>query len=198
MGCGLGVSRQPLPPAKDIRHCKPGRRKTMAETIREPAVALDPQFSSQGARATPWAEGSRVLEEAQIYWLATVRTDGRPHVTPLLAIWMHAALYFCTGPGERKAKNLTHNAHCVITTGCNVLEGLDVVVEGEAVQVSDEAILRSLAALYASKYGWHYEVRDGAFFGDGGRALVYEVAPTTAFGFAKGETSSQTRWRFQE
>ena len=33
--------------------------------------------------------------------------------------------------------------------------------------------------------------------GEGGTALVFEVAPTTAFGFGKGEVFSQTRWRFQ-
>jgi hypothetical protein len=29
-----------------------------------------------------------------------------------------------------------------------------------------------------------------------GEALVYRGAPTTVFGFAKGERFSQTRWRF--
>ena len=62
--------------------------------------------------------------------------------------------------------------------------------------MSDEARLQSLADLYGSKYGWHYTVRDGAFHGEGGLALVYEVSPITAFGFGKGNTSSQTRWRF--
>jgi hypothetical protein len=39
--------------------------------------------------------------------------------------------------------------------------------------------------------------RDGTFFGEeGNEALVYEVTPTTAFGFGKGELFSQTRWRF--
>ena len=48
------------------------------------------------------------------------------------------------------------------------------------------------------KYGeeWRFEVRDGAFDHEHGRALVFEVAPRTAFGFGKGETFSQTRWRF--
>jgi len=31
---------------------------------------------------------------------------------------------------------------------------------------------------------------------EGGEALVYAIAPVTAFGFAKG-TFSQTRWRFR-
>jgi hypothetical protein len=135
-----------------------------------------------------------------VYWLATVRPDGRPHVTPLIAVWLEGALYFCTGEDERKAKNLTDNAHCILTTGCNTFnEGLDLVVEGEAVRVSDKARLQRLADAYEAKYGsdWHFEVREGAFNGaEGNIALVYKVTPTTAFGFGKGESFSQTRWRF--
>jgi hypothetical protein len=73
-----------------------------------------------------------------------------------------------------------------------------MVVEGDAATVSDEATLRRIADAYESKYGsdWRFEVRDGAFFGEGGRALVYEAAPSTVFGFGKGEFS-QTRWRFE-
>jgi nitroimidazol reductase NimA-like FMN-containing flavoprotein (pyridoxamine 5'-phosphate oxidase superfamily) len=163
-----------------------------------PVTELDTRFSSDDAVATPWATGVQGLEQAELYWLATVRPDGRPHVTPLIAVWLDRALYFCTGPTERKAKNLVGNAHCVITTGCNSLsEGLDLVIEGDAVQVSDEAKLQRLADRYASKYeGWHFSVRDGAFYRAGRRALVFEVTPTTAFGFGKGEPSGQTRWRF--
>ena len=73
-----------------------------------------------------------------MFWLSTVRPDGRPHVTPLLAVWLDASLYFCTSPPERKAKNLDHNPRCILTTGRNRLDGLDIVVEGEAREVSDE------------------------------------------------------------
>lgn len=110
------------------------------------------------------------------------------------------ALYFCTGPDERKARNLASNSHCVIATGRNTLneEGLDLVIEGEAVRMSDEATLHRLADLYESKYGSdrRFTVRDGAFHHEAGEALVFNVDPTTAFGFGKGSTSSQTRWRF--
>jgi hypothetical protein len=119
-------------------------------------------------------------------------------VTPLIAVWDDDALYFCTGPQERKARNLAANSQCVVTTGRDSLdEGLDVVVEGEAVAVTDELLLRRLAAAYEAKYGggWHFDVADGAFLGDGGRALVFRVAPVTAFGFGRG-AYSQTRWRF--
>jgi hypothetical protein len=167
---------------------------------KEPVAELQPQFSSEDAITTAWAEGRERLEKAEVYWLSTVRPDGRPHVTPLVAVWLDGALYFCTGLGERKAKNLVHNTHCVITTGCNALsEGLDLVVEGDAVKVSDEAKLRRVANRYDLKYGppFHFTVHDGAFHGDAGNiALVYEVTPTTAFGFGKGKSFSQTRWRF--
>lgn len=163
----------------------------------DPITELHPQYSSPDATSTPWATAREQLEKAEIFWLSTVRPDGRPHVTPLPAVWLDGALYFCTGAGERKAKNLAHNAQCILTTGCNGLnEGLDLVVEGEAVRVTDEAKLQRLADLYASKLDWRYTVRDGAFQGAGGEALVFEVAPQTAFGFGKGEPFSQTRWRF--
>jgi len=168
----------------------------MSDKDKAPTTELDSRFSSAGATATSWDEARRELEKAEIYWVSTVRPDGKPHVTPLLAVWLDGALYFCTGPNERKARNLLHNPRCTFTTGCNVLEGLDVILEGVAVRVSEESQLQSIAELYESKYGWHYDVRDGVFYGEGGLAQVYMVAPTTAFGFGKGETSSQTRWRF--
>src|SRR4026207_800155 len=113
-------------------------------TQHEPTTTLDPRVSSPDATAPPWSESARHLEKAELFWLSTVRPDGRPHVTPLLALWLDGALYFSTGADERKAKNLTHNAHCILTTGQNALnqEGLDLVVEGEAVRVTDSAKLQ--------------------------------------------------------
>ncbi|HEY0604793.1 MAG TPA: pyridoxamine 5'-phosphate oxidase family protein [Herpetosiphonaceae bacterium] len=168
---------------------------------KEPVTELEPQFSSSDAQPTSWAEAIAHLERAEIFWLSTVRPEGRPHVTPLLAVWLDGALYFCTGEQERKAKNLTHNAQCVLTTGCNKMwqDGLDLVVEGQAAQISDPARLQRIADLYATKYGsdWRFTVKDGAFHGsEGNIAVVYEVRPVKAFGFGKGATFSQTRWRF--
>ena len=168
-----------------------------------PLTELEPRFSSPDATASPWPVAREILERAETYWLTTVRRDGRPHVTTLIAVWLDGALYFCTGPDERKAKNLAENSHCVVTTGSNTLSGgLDLVVEGDAVNVSDEDRLQLIADAYATKYGadtWHFTVREGAFHHEGGvgRALVFEVAPTKAFGFGKGERFSQTRWRFE-
>lgn len=167
--------------------------------IVEPVTELDLRYSDASAAPTSWEAAQDRLAAAEVYWLSTVRPDGRPHVTPLIAVWLDGALHFCTGPGERKARNLGHNPNVVLTTGQNALwEGLDVVVEGEARRVLDEDRLRRIAAAYESKYGsdWHFEVRDGMFHHDPGHAVVYEVAPSTVFGFGKGGTYSQTRYRF--
>jgi general stress protein 26 len=168
---------------------------------REPVTELG-AFSSDGAVPTEWAQARADLRDAEVFWLSTVRPGGRPHVTPLLAVWLEGALYFCTGSTERKARNLTQNPQCVLTTGRNQLDdGLDVVVEGAAATVHDEAELRHVADTYESKYGPQFTASDGTWFGlgdaiRGGSALVYRVAPATVFGFGKGMQFSQTRWRF--
>lgn len=167
-------------------------------TSRSPITELDPNFSSPGAVPTPWSTALAILETAEIFWLSTVRPDGRPHVTPLIAVWLDDALYFCTGDAERKAKNLALNVNCVVTTGCNAFnEGLDIVIEGEAVKVGDTPHLQALADRYKSKYGWEFSVKDGALRGpDGNLAPLYRVTLAAAFGFGKGEPFSQTRWLF--
>ena len=168
----------------------------------EPVPELHAGFSSEGAQPTEWADGHQHLEEAKVFWLSTVRPDGRPHVTPLLAVWSADAMYFCTGSDERKAKNLTRNPHCVLTTGRNTLdESLDVVVEGQVAKVSDGAELEQVANTYESKYGTHLTAQDGTWSGlgdtiRGGEVLVYRVTPTTVLGFARGKQFSQTRWHF--
>src|SRR5512141_1172377 len=105
-------------------------------TNKEPVAELATQFSSPGATPVSWTTACEHLTKAEIFWLSTVRPDGRPHVTPLIAVLLDDALYFCTGEGERKAKNLAQNAHCILTTGCNLInaESLDLVIEGEAVR----------------------------------------------------------------
>lgn len=169
----------------------------------EPIARLDPRYSDPGATRTEWSEGRKHVEGADLFWISTVRPDGHPHVTPLIAVWLDEALYFCTGESERKARNLERNPHCVLTTGCNRLgEGLDLVLEGDAVRVRQDDRLRQIAEAYVAKYGpdWGFTVRDGQFHPGAGEsagpALVFELKPVKAFGFRKGREYSQTRWVF--
>ena len=166
----------------------------------EPVTELS-RFSSPNAVQTEWSRARTELADAEVYWLSTVRPEGRPHVTPLLGVWLDGAMYFCTGPDERKAKNLQQNPHCILTTGQNGLDGLDVVVEGHAVEVGDGAELEQVANTYESKYGARFTAPGGTWFGlseaiRAATVLVYRVTPATVLGFAKGEKFGQTRWRF--
>jgi nitroimidazol reductase NimA-like FMN-containing flavoprotein (pyridoxamine 5'-phosphate oxidase superfamily) len=160
-------------------------------------------FSQPDATPTPWPAGRQTICDADTFWLTTVRPDGRPHVTPLIAVWHDEALWFATGPDERKAHNLAANPACILTTGRSDLAdgALDVVLEGVAQPVQSEPELEPVAAAFAAKYGteiWNWKVRDGAFTDaeHGGRVLVFRVAPDRGLGFRKGDHYSQTTWRF--
>jgi nitroimidazol reductase NimA-like FMN-containing flavoprotein (pyridoxamine 5'-phosphate oxidase superfamily) len=158
--------------------------------MKVPTTQLDARFSEPDAVATTWDETRRVLEAAELFWISSVRTDGRPHVTPLVAVWLDGAVHFVTGAEEQKALNIRSNPHVILTTGCNRWEeGLDVVVEGVAVPITDDTVLERLAEAWAKKWDgrWQWVVRDGAFRHDSGEAaLVFSVAPTKSLAFAKG------------
>lgn len=137
------------------------------DTPAAPEGRVAPRYSDPTAGAPPWTEVERLIAEAELFWISTVRPDGRPHVVP--------------------------------TTGVNPwARGYDVVVEGRAERVTDDARLRGLAALWEEEFGdfWHFEVREGHLHHGPGRAVVFSVAPRTVFGFGKGEPFSRTRWRF--
>jgi nitroimidazol reductase NimA-like FMN-containing flavoprotein (pyridoxamine 5'-phosphate oxidase superfamily) len=163
----------------------------------DPVGDLDPAFSSPGATARPWSDVDHALTSAKIFWLSTVRADGRPHVTPLPAVWSDGALHFCTGAGEQKARNLGRNPNVALTTGtAKQDEGLDVVVEGAATRVTDAGRLEKLKDLWKERHGWDFAVRDGVFVQDGEHeALVFAVVPAKILAFGKGEPYTQTRFR---
>ena len=166
--------------------------------MNEPVAQLDVRFSDPDAHSTPWVTVKGELEAAQLSWITTVRTDGRPHVTPLVAVWVDETLHFCTGPEEQKARNLAGNPAVVVSTGCNRWDhGLDVVVEGVAERITDHATLERLAAAWAATWDgrWRYQVTDEGFahHDAAGRVLVFAVRATKIIAFAKG-AFSQTRY----
>ncbi len=159
-----------------------------------PVTTLDQRFSEPDAVATGWDETREALETAQLFWITTVRADGRPHVTPLVAVWSDGAIHFCTGTAEQKAVNLRSNPHVTLLTGRNDWDaGLDVVVEGDAVQVTDTATLNRLAKAWTTKWTgqWQYQVGDGCFLNPGSTepVLVFSVPPTKVLAFRKGNFS---------
>jgi len=164
-----------------------------------PVTILDQRYSGKDANAIGWEETQRLLEAAELSWVSTVRADGRPHVTPLVAVWVDDALYFHTGAGEQKFANLRANPNVVLITGCNRWDaGIDVVVEGRAVQVTDEKVLARVAEAFAAKWDgrWQLAVRDGRFYHGEWPSEVFAVAPARVFAHAKGDPFGATTHRF--
>jgi len=168
---------------------------------------IDPRYGDASATPPPWADIERLLADAQLYWIITVRADGRPHAVPLVGVWQDGAFAFCTGPEEQKQRNLDANAHVAVTTGSTGAHGwdsgTDVVVEGTAVRVTDADELQRLADAWFAKYGddWKYEVRGQEFVelsdsggSTGGGAWVYRVPPAKVLAF--GDAHGQTAYRF--
>jgi hypothetical protein len=157
-----------------------------------------------GSDPIPW---SRPLEQLESFeagpgngiWLSTTRPDGRPHVAGVGAVWLDGAFYFTSGAATRKSRNLAANPSCVMSVS---LPGIDLVVEGTATRVTDEATLKRLAEEYASQ-GWSPTVQDGAFTADFSAPSagpppwnLYVITPTVAFGVATAEPFGAMRWRF--
>jgi general stress protein 26 len=174
-----------------------------------PTPELDQRYSSGGAPPTAWDEARERLIRADVYWISTVRGDGRPHVRPLLAVWADGAMHVSTGPLEQKARNLAANPHCILTTGTgSIEEGLDVVLEGTAERVTGRDRLAALAGMWVAKYGevWRFRVWDDEGFHHREEAdvdhdavpdiaHVFAIRPDRVFAFRKGAVFSQTRYR---
>ena len=168
---------------------------------------IDPRYGDASATPPPWAAIERLLTDAQLYWIITVRVDGRPHAVPLVGVWQDSAFAFCTGVEEQKRHNLGANPHVAVTTGSTGANGWDVgkdvVVEGTAVRVTEAEALQRLAAAWFAKYGedWKFEVRGQEFVelshsggSTEGGAWVYRVTPDKVLVFGGGH--GQTAYRF--
>jgi nitroimidazol reductase NimA-like FMN-containing flavoprotein (pyridoxamine 5'-phosphate oxidase superfamily) len=64
-------------------------------------------IAADASTALPWEVVRDLLKDARLYWLATVHPTGRPHVRPVLAVWVDGALYSTSTRTSRKGQNLT-------------------------------------------------------------------------------------------
>jgi Pyridoxamine 5'-phosphate oxidase len=157
-----------------------------------------------GSDALPWSRPRDLLvarppQPGTSFFLATRRPDGRPHVAGVGVYWYEGDLYFNSGPATRKSKNLAADPACVISVG---LDGIDLVLEGEATRVDDPQLMETLAALFREG-GWPVEVKDGHLTAPYSAPSAgpppwdfYRFAFHTAFGLATAEPNGATRWRF--
>ncbi|MFD0905833.1 pyridoxamine 5'-phosphate oxidase family protein [Actinomadura sediminis] len=134
-------------------------------------------------------------------FLGTVRPDGRPHAAGVGALWHDGEVYFTSGPGTRKSRNLAANPACTLSVR---VPGADLVLEGVAERVTDAAVLEPVAAGYRDG-GWPARVDGDALTAPFSAQSagpppwhVYRLRLRTAFGVATAEPFGASRWRFAD
>jgi hypothetical protein len=146
--------------------------------------------AGEGSGLLPWTWALDRVIASHDYWLATVRPDGRPHLMPVWAVWDGAALWFSSARGSRKAINLRAHPRCSIATD-NAFE--PVIVEGDAIEVTDEPQLRAALDLENAKYDTDY----GDELIDTATNSWFRLQPIVVFGLDEDDfTGSPTRWSF--
>lgn len=157
-----------------------------------------------GHDALPWSRPRDLLELTPsrldiTFFLGTVRPDGRPHAAGVGALWHKGDVFIVSGPNTQKSHNLAGNPACTLSVK---LEGIDLIMEGEAQRITDTPTLEEAAKLYRES-GWPVEAQGDAFTAPYSAPsagpppwYLYRFTIHTAFGVASAEPHGATKWRF--
>jgi PPOX class probable F420-dependent enzyme len=138
----------------------------------------------------PWERVERRLRNAETYWLATTRPDGRPHAMPVHGLWHERAFWFGTDRGSVKGRNLAANPAAVVHLES---AGDVVIVEGRA-EVVPEPAGGAVAPLLAAKYGVGEEELALGRPGDGG--ALYRLRAQVVHAWLEAALAeTRSRWR---
>ena len=171
-------------------------------TDRQPSEVTN--LDRYGGGVLPWSRAHDLLAFGPKgplagFFLGTAGSAGRPHAAGIGAVWDDGDLYFTSGPGTRKSRNLAANPACTISVK---LPGLDVTLEGTAIRVVDPATLARLAGIYRD-LGWPAEVAGDALTAPYSAPSagpppwhLYRFTFDTVVGLSTAEPNGATRWRF--
>jgi general stress protein 26 len=117
----------------------------------EPVVEqldIPPEYGNP-TQLLKWADVERKIESASVYWLASTRPDGRPHVVPRDGMWLDGGLYYGGSSATVHYRNITHNPHVVVHIGDGqeaiILEGrveIEMPTEEMATRLSNESFAK--------------------------------------------------------
>jgi hypothetical protein len=147
-----------------------------------PGYGIRPE--SEGAGLLPWSFVEDRMEAARNYWIASTRSDGRPHVAPVWGLWHEGRFCFSTGEDSIKGQNLVQNPAVTVH-----LESGDevVILEGNVNQVQEKTLLKNLDKDYEKKYGLAMQ----------GPGLIFQLNLQKAFAWREKDfPESATRWIF--
>ena len=199
--CRLGNYEEKTTTAKKTTPVRTAAKGTAAKRTAAKAEPARKNLDIYGAKPLPWSRALKQLEASAegTYWLATTSPDGRPHVAAVGALWLDGKIYFTSGTRTRKSRNLAANPSCVVSVS---LTGIDLVLEGTAIRITDRPTLLRLAQRYAAQ-GWPASVGDRALIAEYSAPSagpppwdLYVMRPTMAFGVATADPPGATRWTF--
>ena len=142
-----------------------------------------------------WDRVEPRLVESKVYWMATTRPDGRPHVMPRWGVWVDGKLWYDGSPHTVHAQNLTSNPNVAL----HLEDGTRaVIVEGtsHAATPPPSDLAHRLSAEFIRKYAadgyspgpdsWSDDVAGGLSVFTAAKALAWFSFPTDV-----------TRFRFE-
>ena len=171
-------------------------------TDREPRETRN--LDIYGHEALQWSRIRTALDEApsdpdSTWFLGVTDPDGSPHAAGVGAVWTDGEVYFVSGPGTRKSRDLALRPAASLSVH---LPRLDIVFEGPARRVTDRPTLERLVKVYNDS-GWPAEVAGDAFTGPYSAPsagpppwYLYRLEYDAVYAVAGAEPYGATRWRF--
>ena len=153
-----------------------------------------PGYIEKPADLLPWSHAHERLAEAQIYWIASVRPNGQPHLSPIWGVWLDNVLFFDGSPQSRRSRNIAANPSIAVHVERGNAGKDVVIVEGEAGEYRpDRALAERLAAAYGAKYGESGYSPSADQWDEGG---LTAVRPRLVLAWTDMNTA--TRWHFDD
>jgi len=148
---------------------------------------IPPEYGNPTQRLE-WAEVERRLESATVYWIASTRSDGRPHVVPRDGMWLEGRLYYGGSSATVHHRNVTHNPHVAVHIG----DGHEAIIVEGAVEIEtpSEAMAERLSAESLSKYPRYGRIDPSMYLGGVSVLRPHRVLAWTDF------TENATRFTF--
>jgi hypothetical protein len=150
---------------------------------------LPPDYGSP-SETLVWDDVRKKLEEATVYWVASTRPDGRPHVVPRDGLWLDDTWYYGGSPDTVHNRNLKDNPSVVVHIG----DGLEAtIVEGQSHHmIASPELATELAAEQNRKYPHYGKAKPetyltrGVFAVRAHRVLAWTNLPVNATRFLFG------------
>lgn len=144
----------------------------------------------------PWSWAETHLRDSLVYWISTVRPDGRPHAVPTWAVWVDAALWFEGGTGTRHARNLAENPNAVASIQVDddaalIVEGI-VELRRDPGAALERRLLDGFGKYLATRFEYRADPANWSLERGGG---LWMLRPSLALGWTRFPDDA-TRWRF--